>query len=815
MRPRTPALLAATALACLGSSSAFAAASSLDGLSAVVDFSKGREPLDGANPASRPPARPGTYLVDIWVNGQRLPEVAEIEVRADRALVIPTEAWNAAALKPLAEAATMAGGDAGGDKGFVIDQVAGAQYALDTSRLQLVVTAPAAAFIGTRMALAGRGRSARGLRPTTPATGFHLDYDLSVTAVDDGTVTYGGLGQAVVSTPAGTLVSGAVFRGDNRRQDLTGVRTDTFWQLDLPERRQTLILGDTVSSSGTWSRPVRFGGLRFGRNFALDPDFVTFPMPTLSGSAALPSTADLLVNGNLQQRGIAIAPGPFAVTNVPTITGEGRVNLVVRDARGIETVISRSYYLAPSLLAPGLSDYSVEIGALRRNYAVRNVDYGPLLAAASWRQGLTGTLTAGARAEVQERRQAFGVELDSTLGGVIGLRLAAGYSISAADGAKPRQSGGHYLATIERRNRNAGAFIQAEYSERGYEPLGSVAGERRIRHRLQVGGNAQAVRGLNLGLRYIEQSSWNGDDMRFVAGNVSADLPDRLRLGAYFSDQLGRGRGWSLGVTLSRSFGGLLSANSSVSRDEAGGWRGRAAIGRSAPQGPGFGWHIDATADRASSLRGGVVANAAFGQFSAEGETGENFSALRLGARGSIGWLGGLPFAARPIGERAFAVVRVPDLEGITIERSNLPVARTGRRGLALVTDLLPYQANSLKLRAEDLPFNVEIGGSERTMVPFSRAGVVIDFPVRRSVNALVVLRLPDGGPVPLGAAAMLDTGRSFIVGRGGEAYLGDLAAHNILKVTWAEGSCLARFDGPTANEPEARIGPIVCEKAP
>jgi outer membrane usher protein len=132
-----------------------------------------------------------------------------------------------------------------------------------------------------------------------------------------------------------------------------------------------------------------------------------------------------------------------------------------------------------------------------------------------------------------------------------------------------------------------------------------------------------------------------------------------------------------------------------------------------------------------------------------------------------------------------------------------------------LVTGLQPFQANSLTLRAEDLPFNVEIGGLERIAVPFARAGVVIDFPVRRSRNALVVLRRLDGSPVPVGAVVVLNEGRSFPVGRDGEVYLGNLADSNLLAARWADGHCGARFTAPPPAQLEARIGPLTCETLP
>ncbi len=59
----------------------------------------------------------------------------------------------------------------------------------------------------------------------------------------------------------------------------------------------------------------RFGGLSFGANYTERPDFVYWNMPTLNGSAALPSTVDLMLNGvSLYKQ--AITPGKYSLQTV-------------------------------------------------------------------------------------------------------------------------------------------------------------------------------------------------------------------------------------------------------------------------------------------------------------------------------------------------------------------------------------------------------------------------------------------------------------------------------------------------------------------
>ena len=71
---------------------------------------------------------------------------------------------------------------------------------------------------------------------------------------------------------------------------------------------------------------------------------------------------------------------------------------------------------------------------------------------------------------------------------------------------------------------------------------------------------------------------------------------------------------------------------------------------------------------------------------------------------------------------------------------------------LALVPGLLPYQKNILTVNPDQLPFDINIGGVTEGVVPYARSGVMVNFPARRSRNALVILHQADGTPVPPGA---------------------------------------------------------------
>ena len=230
----------------------------------------------------------------------------------------------------------------------------------------------------------------------TPASpGAFLNYQLSAQQIDGQNIG-GAFAELGLFAGAGVLTSTAVARYGNDDNQL--VRLDTTYTRDFPATLETLNLGDDISDGGSWGNAVRYAGLRWSRNFGLRPDLLTTPLLATSGTATVPSTVDVFVNNQLVTSS-QLPPGPFVIDRLPTVSGTGDVSVVVRDALGREEVLTQSFYSSVTLLAQGLSQYSVNLGKIRDNYALESNDYGPMLGEASYRRGITDAITLEGHAE--------------------------------------------------------------------------------------------------------------------------------------------------------------------------------------------------------------------------------------------------------------------------------------------------------------------------------------------------------------------------------------------------------------------------------
>src|SRR6185295_4742366 len=160
--------------------------------------------------------------------------------------------------------------------------------------------------------------------------------------------------------------------------------------------------------------PVRFAGIQYARNFAVQPGYITMPLPGVSGSAAIPSVVDVYVNSTLQGQQ-QVSPGPFELRNVPVPSGGGRVQLVIHDLLGREIVSEQSYYASAQLLRGGLHDFSWEAGFLREAFGRRSNRYGSFFASTTHRYGFSDRMTGEATAQLSKSTQMAGAAMTAIL----------------------------------------------------------------------------------------------------------------------------------------------------------------------------------------------------------------------------------------------------------------------------------------------------------------------------------------------------------------------------------------------------------------
>lgn len=696
-----------------------------------------------------------------------------------------------------------------GHRYFAPTALPGCTVSIDESLQAALITPSATSLDATHLSAAQR--QSPQVTPASP--GAFFNYQLSAQNVE-GQTTGGVYGELGVFAGAGVLTTTAVGRSDGSDREL--IRLDTTYTHDFPDRLDTLNVGDAISDPGSWGNAERFAGIRWSRNFALRPDLLTTPLLTTGGVATVPSTVDVFVNNQLVNSS-QLPAGPFIIDKLPTVTGAGDVSVVVRDALGREQVVSQSFYSSVSLLAAGLSQYSVNLGSVREDYALASDHYGPALGEASYRRGITDDFTLEGHGEfLAGNAHAAGVNA------AFGIGKVGVLNFTAANGGSPGGGSGWLSGIgVEHRGSNTSFVANTLWASTDFAQVGEpVDPAMRMHQRSLAQAGTSLGRYGSLSLAYVYETYRASPAQQTVSVTHTISF----------------GRSGTLNLTLSRtetasdvtapaqtstsayliyvfSFDGRHAATASAVGGSGAGApvnEGTVSITESPPVGPGSGYRLSAStagnydADWRQQLHSADVELEAARNQGIEGR-----SAFVTGA---MTFLDGEVNTTRAV-NGSFAMVDVGGLPDVPIYVENQLTTHTDSSGKALLYNLRPYEANHISIEPEDLPLDTTIDAKSTVMAPPYRSGVIARFPVERVHSATFRLVTDDGKPVPVGAMVKLK-GLLFPVVVDGMVYVTGYDHGQAADATWKGGYCTFKLQPPPDDEPIPDVGTIRCHAA-
>jgi outer membrane usher protein len=587
------------------------------------------------------------------------------------------------------------------------------------------------------------------------------------------------------------------------------VRYDTTYRRDDPRGLLTLNLGDSFSFPGAWGRSVRFGGVQYGTNFTLQPDLITYPLQAVGGTAVVPSTVDVFVNGN-RITSQAVPPGPFTLNDVPLVSGAGDVQVVVRDAFGQQQTVTQPFYASRRLLRAGLDEFQINAGAIRENYGLDSFDYGSGMAAGYWRRGLNDRFTLEGRAEADEAVRAGGVTADFAIG-LLGTVTLGGVASSGDAG-----SGRQWIAGYEYLGRRFNFAARSTWASTDFRMLGDDGLAILQRQSFASAGTNLGPLG-SVGVAWAGQRYRNSVPLDTVAVTYTATLVQKafvtLSLSRSYSviDQTSAFATITFPVDGRTSIGGEASTSRAAGRVETyGGW----SVQRVLPTDEGFGYRLRSTSQR--QVDAGVGYTWPYGTYTLEASRFKGESAARATASGGIGYVAGTAFASRPITE-SFGVVQVGDVEGVRVYHEGNPAGRTGEDGRIVLHRMIPWVPNRITIDERDLPMDLSLKHREMRVVPQYRSGTLVHYDAQRRTSVILEVYGPDQQHLPAGTEiALSDSPLQFVVGQYGEVFVPDLPPAARFTAHTPRGRCGFAVSLPERpNELMPKLGPFRCEVAP
>jgi outer membrane usher protein len=693
---------------------------------------------------------------------------------------------------------------------YQLHRFPGLNYQLDKSQLVLTINAPAK-LLRNQVWVSDQFIPTLVERP--PLGGF-FNYDTTGQITKE-TNQAGGLFTAGIFDHWGVGTYNFLVQASPQDQSPTGntlqyVRLNTTWQNDFPMAMQTLRLGDTYTAPSLWGQIVGFGGVQWQTNFGTQPNFITFPLPSVNGEAVVPSSVNLLVN-NVSAANQKVNPGPFNINSIPVVTGAGTVTAVTTDLLGRQQVISVPYYASAQLLRAGLQNFSYEAGFVRKNYGIASNDYGPFFLAATDNLGVTPFFTEQWHAELLEKQQTAGG------GGFLLIQPLGVFSGAiAVSHADEGGMGGLALLGFQRQNYfglSFGTNIQVSspaFVELGFDPFTFPSAQSQT----YVSSPIPMVKGGSATVAYTLQTNRQSSSASIVTASYSQNLAWNFNMVITGLTNVGGGtHNQAVYLTLSRSLNTFTSFNTGgVYQQNTHQATGTVQLIRTLPPGPGYGYNILVAPGDNANYQVGISAQNNVGTYSLTAADQNGQTGLRGEVSGAIATIdGGGMYLSREIAN-GFAIVEtgIPDID---IYNFNQVIATTNRNGNAFLPNLVAYQNNPITIDPNQIPLNAQIDATKINVIPYFSSGRLVQFPMRMIRAAQMQLLSPSGQPLPAGTTIrLIGNPELFYVGEQGEFYVSGLQQKNKLIATWNGHSCEFTINYPAKADILPQLGKIICE---
>ena len=746
-----------------------------------------------------------TLFLEVEVNGRAIGKIGEFTLRRGVLMARPEELIELGFRVPVSRAL-------GRDALIALSDLPGLTWRVDQKTQTMHVTTSNERLLPTQLQL---DKSERQIvrRVIESGTGVTLNYDVTDSFAGGRNGGSGALDMRAFS-PWGVLSSGLLAyagttSGGNGGN--TAIRLDSTYSLADVNTLRRYSLGDFITGSLGWNRPIRLGGAQVLSDFSMRPDLVTFPLPAVKGSVAVPSTVDVLTNGSLRTSG-QVPAGPFEIPQLPVMTGAGTISMTMTNALGQQVTLTQPFYASPALLAPGLQTFSAQAGLVRHNWGVASNDYGKAAGMAIYRRGLTSAVTVEGSVEGTPGTFMAGA------GGVVRVGTVGVINFAAAASAGSAHPSAQFSLGAQRIGKRFSLGASAILAGRKYRDVASMNGDGVLRKQLSAFTSLSLKRFGSIGVAYggISQdasptplpfNAVSATHSRVISASYSVQFHHVSFYATEFRDLTNKGgSGLQVGMTIP------LRKRSSIALSGASNGSGQVQIQQPASMIGDWGYRASLSADDNVHVFSQGQYKSRVGLFTAGVDRNAGQTTVRAESQGAISFVDGGIFLSNTIYD-SFAIVDTAPMAHVHVLQENRNVGTTGSSGRVLVPDMRSFDLNRIGIVATDVPPDATIGYTTREVRPQNRSGVVVRFSIKFNHGALLQLVDEAGLPVPLGSIATLRaTGVTVPVGYDGNVYVEGLSPHNELIVeSLNERHCTVAFDYQPVPGDIPSIGPLRC----
>lgn len=622
------------------------------------------------------------------------------------------------------------------------------------------------------------------------------------------------------------------------------IALSSYVQRDIPSLKSQLTVGEYFTPAEVFDS-VPYTGVQIASDDRMLPASMRSFAPAIRGSASTNARVTVRQAGAVVYE-TTVSPGPFVIEDVYSSGYAGDLEVTVTEADGRVRTFSVPFAHVAQLLRPGMSRYSLVAGKYRD--ALRSFG-GLTFLQATYQRGVSNMLTGygGFIAAPGYVALQGGVALSTPWGGLSAdLTNAKASDLPERAGLGVNSSGQSYRIgynNVLDGTKTSFAVADYRFSSPGYVSFGDYAQLRSAqsqsfgdastlqgvdtadsalmlnqRHRLQLNINQPIGRWGSVFVSGSAQDYWDGRGRRtsYQAGYSKAFGWGTLNVSAGRTRSAAEKWDTQVMVSVSVPLGTSSRAPSlslSISRESNGTTHGQANISGTLGEFNQFGYGAYAAYDSDGVAGGGAGGanvsyrgskanlNASFGSSASTNQFSAGVSGSVVAFPGGISW--------SPMQGETRAVVHAEGADGARL--FNGYGGGVGANGYGVVTNLMPYQQNSVALDSKDISEDVELQTNLQNVAPRYGAVVMLEFPTVNGKPMLLQLRDAKGRELPIGAEVLDSAGNAFtMVGQGGRVFLRTERPEGTVTVRWGDSpdqQCKADYRLPESKSSEHENG--------
>ena len=618
----------------------------------------------------------------------------------------------------------------------------------------------------------------------------------------------------------------------------------TYAERAVVQLRSRLVMGDSTTGGDIFDS-LGFRGIQMSTDDSMYPDSQRGFAPVIRGTATTNAQIDVRQNGYRVYQTF-VSPGAFLIDDLYPVYSSGDLEVTVTEADGSLRIFTVPYSSVPVLQREGQLKYALTAG----RYQSSSDRYdNPDFVQGTFIWGLPHNMTAYGGVQYTDRYLAglLGAGLNMGMLGAFSTDITRADSM-LADGSRHQGLSMRFL--YARSLNSLGTTFQLtgyRYSTQGFYTLDETAlkgmqgwfydvntedangqpVQRQYTDYYNLYNNRRAKLQASVSQRVgvlgsvylsgVSQTYWNaeGRSDSLQAGFNSSVGSVNYSLNYSYSRQSGypdadHSAFLSLSVPLGLLLPGCGSncrnmyATYGASRGSHGEMTHQAGLSGTALEGNNLGWNVSQSYARSNGNSGSL--NAYYQGTYGNGDLGYSYSSGNRQV--NYGMAGGVLLhdegltLGQPLGETS-VLVAAPGVSGVALE--NETGVRTDWRGYTIKPNASVYRENRVALDTSSLDDQTDIDEAVTRVIP--TRGAIVRAPFKGHSGSRVLMTLTNHGkPLPFGTLVRANE-RGGIVGDDGQVYLSGMPEEGTVHAEWGTGkACTAHYRLPADAEKQSVI---------